>query len=220
MRVETVTRELYSFDELEDDAQDKAVENLAEINVIHDWWDYDGLLGLTAQEMKDRHITMSDRWWESDKPKNKAGNIIGEYPAYTGLFTYDKLFFDINRDNYIQFQDLVVNDGETFRKFLRIPKRLWEVCDWWFETPTGYNYQGPTRLRVEPDKWDERSQDYTEFTEHQQSIVDRAVDIMKDKIDEALSSLSNTYDYLTSEEGIIETIKAYDHEFTAEGNVA
>ena len=38
-RIETTTRELFSFDELSDTAKEKAVNNLWDINVNYDWWE-------------------------------------------------------------------------------------------------------------------------------------------------------------------------------------
>jgi hypothetical protein len=40
MRTETITRNLYKFDELSDDAKDKAIEKLWDINVDYDWWQW------------------------------------------------------------------------------------------------------------------------------------------------------------------------------------
>jgi hypothetical protein len=40
MRTETKTRVLYEFDELSEDAKDKAIEKLYDINVDHDWWNW------------------------------------------------------------------------------------------------------------------------------------------------------------------------------------
>lgn len=39
MRIETITRKLYPFDELSEDAKDKAIESLYDTNVHFDWWD-------------------------------------------------------------------------------------------------------------------------------------------------------------------------------------
>jgi hypothetical protein len=39
MRIETTTRELYTFDELTEEAQHKAIESLYDINVDYEWWD-------------------------------------------------------------------------------------------------------------------------------------------------------------------------------------
>lgn len=40
MRTETITRNLYKFEELSDDAKDKAIEKLWDINVDYDWWQW------------------------------------------------------------------------------------------------------------------------------------------------------------------------------------
>lgn len=39
MRTETTTRTLYKFDELAEDAQNSAIEELYNINVDYEWWD-------------------------------------------------------------------------------------------------------------------------------------------------------------------------------------
>jgi hypothetical protein len=38
MRIETTSRELYKFDELSAEAQDKAIEKLYDLNVDYEWW--------------------------------------------------------------------------------------------------------------------------------------------------------------------------------------
>lgn len=40
MRTETITRNLYKFEELSDDAKYKAIEKLWDINVDYDWWQW------------------------------------------------------------------------------------------------------------------------------------------------------------------------------------
>ena len=39
MRTETKSRILYKFDELPDDAKEKAIQNLSDINCNYEWWD-------------------------------------------------------------------------------------------------------------------------------------------------------------------------------------
>ena len=39
MRVETTTRNIYTWDELNDEQQEKAIEKLWDLNVDYDWWD-------------------------------------------------------------------------------------------------------------------------------------------------------------------------------------
>ncbi|MFA5153237.1 MAG: hypothetical protein WC554_11800 [Clostridia bacterium] len=38
MRTETTTRTLYKFNELSEDAQDEAIEELSDINLDYEWW--------------------------------------------------------------------------------------------------------------------------------------------------------------------------------------
>jgi len=207
-----VETKVYQFEELSETAQEKAVEAMADINVDYDWWTQDGLLDLSAQEMKDRRIKLSEEWWNSDKPTDRNGNIIGEYPAHTGLINYEIAAFSIDRDYFVQYKDIKIRCDNTFRKFLRIPKRLYENCWTTFENPSRGYYNDSTVFSIEADFWDSR-----EFTAKQQSIVDRAIEIVNDKIAESLAMLQSEYESLTSREAIVETIKINEYEFSANG---
>ncbi len=61
MRIETTTRELYPFDELSDEAKEKAIEKLWDINIDYEWWEgtYEDAenIGLKITEFDlDRHM--------------------------------------------------------------------------------------------------------------------------------------------------------------------
>lgn len=191
MRDITVT--LYKFDELSEAAKDKAIENLYDINVDYEWWYDEGLIDLSSKEVNARHLQK-------------------EYLGIKDmLFTWKEIYFDIDRGAYLQFEGLKVNHDDIFRKWLRIPKRLWQNCQYSFDSHSEQN----TRLVIEADK--ENGED---FTAKEQAIIDRAIEIFSDKIQEGLSSLRKQYEYLTSREGIIETIEANDYEFTENGKLA
>lgn len=211
--MKTIKTVVYNFDELADDVQDEVVEKFGDINVDFCWWDCDGLLDLTAREMKDRHIKLSDNWQDSDKPKDANGNIEGEYPAHTGLVKYKLNGFDIEK-GYIRFSDIEIMADDIFRKFLRIPKRLWRHLTWDITGGFKSNWYGDisSRMEMEFDFWDGR-----DSTQRQDFIVGRAIDIMNGKVDEALSILRKEYEYLTSRGQIVETIEINEFEFTAKG---
>lgn len=196
---------VYKFDELSDDAKEKAVELMQYINVDNgDWWYDEGLLELSEKEMKSRRIKLSDKWYE----KSPHANIKGEYPAYTGLFEWKEIYFDIDRNSYIQFRGLTVNDDEIFRKFLRIPKRFWERLYYHFdEIPSRY---GNTIIEFE-DTSDRP------FTNKQLDIITRATHIFSNKVHEALFMLRKNFEYQTSREGVEETIRINEYTFTEEG---
>lgn len=206
--MKTKTINTYQFDELSDEAKQHAIEKLSDINVNYEWWDIDGLLDLTQKEITSRHIKMSKEWYKI----SPHANIKGEYPAYTGLISYKIKYFDLDRDQYVQFEDIKINDDDTFRKFLRIPKRLWNNCYYSFTNKR--NYHTNTEFVIEP------QDQYNDFTPAQQKIIDRAIDIMTDKISEALSMLRADYEHAISEEAIIETIKINEYEFDENGDFA
>lgn len=205
--MKTKTINIYKFDELSDEAKDKALEKLRDINVDFDeWWYDDGMLELSDKEMKSRHIKLSDKWYE----KSPHANISGEYPAYTGLFHKSVSAFDFDRNSYIQFSKIEVNDDDIFRKFLRIPKRLWNNVYYHFDN---YGRYSNTEFTIE-------ANDNGTFTDKQLEIINRAIKIMNDKISEALTMIRQNYEYQTSDEAIIETIKANDYEFDEQGNLS
>ncbi len=180
-----------------EDQQEKVLEKHYDINVDYEWWDGDYHFGLSSKEIKSRRITYSDCG---------AG----------GLFSYKEIYFDLGWGSYIQFKGLAVNGDDTFRKFLRVPKRLWEACNWWFNEMPRYGCSDSnTEFQIEPDYYDGR-----DFTEKQQALVDRAVSIMTDKISEALSDLQATYEHLTTREAIEETLKLNEYTFTQDGEIA
>ena len=97
--------EKYTFEELSDFSQENAIENLQDINVDHNWWDQDGLLDMTATEMKSRHIDA-----EYEKTREWWGKC---------LFSYGDIYFDIERDNYLQFESITILEIHTY--YLSIP---------------------------------------------------------------------------------------------------
>ena len=213
MRIDTVKTNVYKFDELSEDSKQNAIEKLYDINVDFDNWSYDdGYLELSEKEMKVRKIKLSKKWYEWKDKNGKSGNIPGEYPAYSGLFKWNNMYFDIDRGGYIQFGGLEVTDFEIFRRFLKIPKKLWENCNWYFIAIPGREIS--TNFEIEPDFYNGN-----DFTKKQQVIIDNAIEIMNDKISEALSMLKANYDYLTSREAIIETIEANEYDFTIDGKL-
>jgi len=185
MRIAQV--EVYQFNELSEEAKEKAVNELRDINTEYSsWWDHDGLLDLSAKELKSRRIT--------------------EHLT----LSYKLVSFDFVR-HHIRFESVEVNNDDAFRKFLRVHKRLWKKCHYAFYYPS-YPSTAKTVFEIE-------HQEGLSFTDKEEEILDRACKIMNDKINEALVSLEESYEYLTSRRIIIETIEANKYEFTEDGKV-
>jgi hypothetical protein len=187
--VREITIKIYKFEELSEEAQQNAISNLSDINVDREWWDIDGLLDLTQVEM--------------DEAKVEPDEIEGV------LFSYKISSFDLERGQYIQFENVVVNNEEAFRKFLKIPEGLWEQCAYYF-----HNCARDRNTFIEFALDNEEN-----TTEEEYNILERAGEIMADKIHEAWVSLRNDYEYQTSEEAIKDTILANEYEFYENGKL-
>ena len=188
MKTKTVTYDLYQYNELSDDAKEKALEWGYDLNVDYDWWEQDGLTGFTAQEIR----------------KHRLVNPPDD------LLTYKHLYFDIDRGDYIQFDNARFTDDETARKFLGVPKSLWEQVYWRINSIPGRETN--TRLEYEAQDWEK------EFTKKQFVILDNAVERFADKMHDCLFSLRNDYECRTSREAIEETIEINEYTFDIDGN--
>lgn len=146
MRVETVTRELYQFDELTNEAQQTAIENNYDINVDCDWWEF----------------VLDDA--------EQIGLKIKEFDLYRR---------DINGE-------LLDSIGGVCQLIL---DNHGDMCETY-------------KLAL---KWRHRTGD------------DNAELFLKELLQEYLNMLGREYDYLTSEESIVDTIKVNEYEFTADG---
>ena len=163
--MEIIETKVYDFDELSDDAKEKAIEKLYDINVNYEWFDsiYDD-----------------------------AENVGIKIES-----------FDIYRKNI----DI---------KFLKSAPAVAELI------VENHGKQCDTRKTA-----DQFLSDLNELTGQCEDIED----CPEDKIDDLekefkraiaedyLSMLSREYDYLTSREGIIETIEANEYQFTDDGEI-
>ena len=185
----TKTYTVYSYDELSDEAKEKARLELYDINVDFDWWEYDGHTGFSMDEIKKFHLNAYKS--ESDD-----------------LLKFKKMYFDIDRGGHVQFIDCSFSNNELARKFLGITPRLWEKIDISFNN-SGRNTN--TYLEIEWNDWD------SEQTEHDEILIERAKERFDNKMEEALKNLRDQYDYLMSKEAIEDTIKANEYTFDENG---
>lgn len=189
MKTITTTKTVYKYDELPEESKEKVLEKHYDINVDYEWWDYDGKTGFSAKEITRYHL---QGFKECD------------------LLEYKKLYFDLDRGQYIQFVDAEFTNTELARRFLGVPRPLWDRVDWRINDCPSRD--GNTRLEYE-------SSDYREFTPKQTAILERAVERFSDKIHEAWSDLRKQYEYLMTREAIEETIRCNEYDFDLNGNI-
>jgi len=180
---------LYAFSELPEDIQSKVLDNNRYINVEDGfWYDYDGKTGFSAKELSRMKVQIKD--------------------APDGLLKFKNVYFDTDRSWYIQFTDCDFFDNEIARKFLRVPRDIWERVCWSFEN----HRENTTKLVYE---W----QGDKELTKRQEEILDRAVEIFSDKMEEALKGLRDTYEFLLSDEAVKESLVINDCDFDENGDI-
>lgn len=185
---------LYEFEELPEDIQEKVLEKNRYINVDDSfWYDYDGKTGFSSKELARMKVSVKD------------------CPAE--LLTWKNMYFDLDRSWYIQFTDCSFADSEIARKFLRVPADIWNRVYWSFENRNyGGSCHGTTKLVYE---WEGDN----ELTKRQEEILDRAVEIFSDKMEEVLKGLRDSYEYLVTDEAVKETILCNEYTFTIDGRM-
>lgn len=162
MRQETIVKNIYTFDELNEEQKQKAINNLYDINIDYDWWDYINC--------------------DLDMLKCKL------------------LEFDIDRGSYckIDFSKTYVKDVAN-----AILEHHGELCE---------TYKMASKLLKELNSCTE-DEDCDDCLEHEKEFIHFLQE-------EYLSMLRREYEYLTSEESIVETIRANEYEFYEDGKLA
>jgi hypothetical protein len=159
--MKTIQINLYSFNELSEEAKKKAINNLRDINVKDDWWEpvyYDA---------------------------KQVGITICDFDIYRGYF--DVKIDDNDIDTAV---DLILkNHGES--------------------TAT---YKAAMRYREE---WNKLVEQYADDAyDHHEDLAD---EFKVDTGDCYLAMLRDQYEYLISDEAIIDTIEVNEYDFYEDG---
>lgn len=160
MKTITKTYDVFSFDELDEDARQNALEKLWDINVDHEWWNF------TFEDA--RNIGLKITEFDLDRNRYAKGEFIDPAPEVA-----EKILSDHGKD---------CETYKTAKAFLDTIKEEYPNNDY----------------------------DYDEIIEK---------DFLYSLLEDYSIMLQKEYEYLTSEEAIIETIKANDYQFDKEGNL-
>lgn len=166
----TIETKVYKFDELSESGKAKAINNLADINVSHDWWD-----------------------------------SVYEDAKMIGL---EITSFDVDK----RVEADIESGVETMRLIF---ENHGESCDT-YKTALAYE----SAIDALPDLPDESAENYNET----ERLICAGMDECEAEFLRALCEdyriiLRKEYEYLTSEESIIETILANYYEFTEDGKL-
>ena len=167
MRIKEI--KCYQFDELPDDAKEKALMNLCDINVDYEWWD-------SVYEDAE-NIGLKLTGFDLDRNRHATGELIFEP---------------------LEVAKAILSDHG-------------EMCD-------TYQLAKEFKAKYEPkyNKW--YNSVLTDY-DLENDLDNMAEDFERSLVEEYSVILQKEYEYLTSEEAIIETIRANGYEFDEYGNM-
>jgi len=124
----------------------------------------------------------------------------------------NKLYFELDRDQYIQFTDLQILDNEKFRKRLRIPKDLWDKVE--------YRFVNERENNTELDFYENDNAGEEGLSDTEKQILEDAKEKFSDIIHEGYIRLKNNYEYAISDDAVRDTIEANEYTFDQYGDIA
>jgi len=190
MKTKTITVKTYTFDELLEEAKEKVLERYRDINVDFDGW----------------HDVIIDDW--KMKLEDLGYEDVKIY--YSGFYSQgDGACFEAKVD--IEKWIKKHKAGKRFKKLLNefragayVYVEIKHNYRYYFSTSTGVIYEGGSELY---DKAYEQLKEMVKWIEQEREELGNA--IYKD--------LQKEYEYLISDEVVIDTIKANDFEFLEDG---
>jgi hypothetical protein len=187
----TVQITVYKFDELPKEAQEKAIEKLWDLNVDHDWWDS------TYEDAKEIGLEIT----EFDTYRKTISGKLNEF-----LLDSCKAIrknHSVNCDTFKTAKNYLLAYIAAFNK--------WRSVEW------QKNFIRNIHNENEYDQWKlvDRLAEF-KYSDEAQEIED---DYKKALLEDYLLILCKEYDYRTSREQIIESIRTNDYNFTLDGSI-
>lgn len=186
----TVTKNIYSFNELTEEAKAKAIENV--------------------RNQEDFGCDFSS-WAVDDcglfEPNNEElSNLFGENYTFPLIEnTRGKIYFDTDRNWFLDCDDAMrVTNDEQFLIWLGIPKELVDKVTYRIFTGSGINSN--TTIEIEHLEYGEEdfSEQVAKFDDHIQNVLER---------------IQNDIEYRYTDDAIIEDIEANEYEFYENGEI-
>ena len=205
----TAEIKLYQFNELSEEAKQKAIEQFLDTNVDYDWWN------MTTDQFPEDLETIG--------AENEG----------------KKFYFDIDRGSFCSFEASItlkdlIDAMEKVTDYSKYPSDLHEVFDY-CKTEIGKirpmlrglieNGKIKVYCRSKHGRQDLDTFADAEFYGYDATNIEKFTDYWTTELEDILKMMANvflsrlrdSYEYLTSEEAIIESIEANEYEFTEDG---
>jgi hypothetical protein len=191
MRTETITKEIYSFEELSSEAKEKAIENIRE-----DYYKYNDFAEWAIDDcalFEPKHKELEKLFSENYKfplIENNRKNI----------------YFDIDRNSYLDCKEaMVITNDKQFLLWLGIDTNIEGLKDIYYSIYTPSYRNANTKI------------DFDDYSSDFDDIILEAQDKFNDHIEDILKRIEADIDYRYTDEAIIEDIITNDYEFEQNG---
>lgn len=181
--MQTKTYTVYTYDELTEEQQQKAIERYYNINVDHDWWDFyseDNAIDLKEFDLYRRDIRIDFAKSATDTAKY----IVENHGAHCDTH--------ITSANFLKEQTEIMTELARYEAEYDLPEEKRE--------------RDIESISLDIETCEER-------------IEELAREYRDELAEDILANLQKEYDYLTSEEAIVETFRANEYEFTTDGRI-
>ena len=186
-----IETKVYQFDELSDEAKEKAIES-----VRNSYYEYNEFASWAI-----------DNCALFEPPHKELDEMFGvdyKFPLIEN--TRKKIYFSTDREWYLDCENaMVITNNSQFLKWLGIPDEIAGEIVYNIFTPSGKN--SSTTI------------DFSEYPSDYDSVVMDAVDKFNDHIQDCLKIIEKDIDYRYSDEAIIEDISENGYEFTEDGQI-
>lgn len=196
MRTETVTRTLFQFSELSEKAQERAIERFRDINVEHEWYEFE--LDNFTEQLEEvgfncPEISFSGFWSQ------------GDGASFTCKTAHIESLID------------ALKDSRHHRKYARF---LTKIADYLSVSVERINYQYShkysTRAVVDSCLPGRRLQLEALINRFEEDVESLRLELSH----RLFETLTAQYDHLRSDEAVIEAIEANEYEFLEDGTFA
>lgn len=191
--MKTIELKLHSFDELKQEAKEKAIEKVRETYYEHNDFAHWAIDDCSLFEPK--HVELE--------------NLFGdEYKFPLIKNTRENIYFSTDRNRFIDCADaMVVTNDVHFYEWLGIPQEVYEAEDFSYSIQTP-RYRGADTTII-----------FDGFISDYGDVIDNAIEKFESHVFDILMRIENDIDYRFTDEAIIEDIISNEYEFLEDGTI-
>lgn len=216
----TIETPVYKFDQLSEEAKASALDKNRDWNVGHNWWEHvyedaikiAGCLGIVIDTRKGGGRDPSI-YFSGFSSQGDGASFEGSYSYQKGCANLLKMEApEYYRDKELGAWVKVENNAELHRickALIAVQKKHFYQLQAQVSAYGHYNHSGCTRIEVT-----HAEDKYRDIGEAEEEVAQ----LLRDFMDWIYSSLEKSYNWLTSNEAVAESLQANEVEFDVEGN--